>query len=265
MKTAIIAALAAAAVAAPAPGNKKGLAYNDANAIKPLAGAVSWGYNWAAADNSPKEGIPMCHGGGCDAGPILNKISKGHTPWVLGYNEPDETKANGGCTMSPQQARAAWAKDMLKFHEKKVKLVCPAVTSFETDKGHTGGPAGLTWLRQFVGGKPGDLKCEAQALHWYGVQGKSGAEQGQLFIDYMNHAHKSIREIFGRDIEVWVTEFAPLPPENPKVVSDFLKKVLPFLDGQSWVARYSLFKAEHLVSGGKLNEAGQTFVSHGHK
>jgi hypothetical protein len=105
------------------------------------------------------------------------------------------------------------------------------------------------------------LRCDAQALHWYGADGKTGAQQAQLFIDYIAHAHSVVNDIYKRNMDLWITEFSPLPINNAQIMSDFLNVVIPWLDAQDYVARYSPFKAEYLVSGSNLNVAGQTFVN----
>ena len=182
---------------------------------------------------------------------------------MLGYNEPDEIPANGGCQATPQQAYDAWGDDMFRFADRGAKLVCPAITSWDTDAGHTGGPAGLTWLRQFasIGDNPSQFRCDAQALHWYGQDGLGGGDQAQLFIQYISHAHDVVNDIFRREMDLWITEFSPLPAHNPQVMSDFLDVAIPWLDAQPYVARYSPFMAEDLVDGDDLNVAGQTFVN----
>jgi hypothetical protein len=279
MKAIITASLVTLAVAAPsnqtllartdAPyGIKKGLAYNNGAVTNVLSrpNSATWAYNWGAAMNAPKfQQIPMYWGPGSmgDASGVNAKISAGDTPWVLGYNEPDETFANGGCQQTPQQAYNAWGNDMFQFANRGAKLVCPAITSWDTTSGHTGGPAGFTWLRQFasIGNNPSQFRCSAQALHWYGQDGLSGAAQAQLFISYVANAHNVVNSIFGVDMELWITEFSPLPVHNAQVMSDFLAVVIPWLDAQYYVGRYAPFMAEDLVSGTSLNVAGNTFVN----
>jgi hypothetical protein len=62
-------------------------------------------------------------------------------------------------------------------------------------------------------------------------------------------------------MDLWITEFAPLPLHNANVMADFLEVAIPWLDRQSYVARYSPFMAEDLVSNGNLNRAGEVFVN----
>ncbi|KAK5658390.1 hypothetical protein OQA88_2367 [Cercophora sp. LCS_1] len=249
-------------------GIKKGLAYNNGAITDILSrpGSATWAYNWGAAQHAPKfQQIPMYWGPGNqgDVNGIHAKINAGDTPWVLGYNEPDVTREHGGCNASPRQAFDAWGNDMWRFAERGPKLVCPAVSSWDTDRGHTGGPSGLTWLRQFVGfaRDPNNLRCGAQALHWYGEDGRDGRYQADLFIRYVERAHGVVNDIFRKEMDLWITEFAPLPIGNVQIMADFLDVVIPWLDRAPYVARYSPFMAEHLVSNGQLNVAGNMFVN----
>jgi len=252
-------------------GIKKGLAYNDGEAIKTLSqsNSATWAYNWGTASDATQfQQIPMHwglrHEG--DKEGIHAMISAGNSPWVLGYNEPDVSRSHGGCEASPEDAYAAWGADMFQFADRGARLVCPAVSSWDTEHGHTGGPSGLTWLARFLSlgperGGPGQFRCEAQALHWYGVEGLSGGEQAGLFIEYVERAHDKVDELFGRPMDLWITEFAPLPVRNAEVMAEFLRVAQPFLDGADYVARYSPFMAETMVNGGQLNTAGQVFVA----
>jgi len=158
----------------------------------------------------------------------------------------------------------AWGNDMFQFSDRGAKLVCPAVTSYETAQStHTGQPAGLQWLWAFLKYKnnPNEFRCSAQALHWYGAEGQDARTQAQNFISYISHAHDVINGIYGREQPIWITEFAPLPRGNDQLNADFLRIVLPWMDAQPWIDRYSFFMAEDLVSNGNLNQAGQVYVN----
>lgn len=248
---------------------KKGLAYVDAGVLDVFAstGAVQWSYDWSPnPDSSKVNGVPMCWGAGvdCKGDQILPQLGQGGESWVLGYNEPDLTKENGGSFLTPKQAHDAWGDDMFQFADAGAKLVCPGVSSYDTESSKfTGFESGLTWLRSFVSlsGSPKDLRCDAVAVHWYGEDGKSGGEQADLFIDYMDNAHTTLKEIFGQDISVWVTEYGPLPENNVQVLAEFTDKAVPYLEKQGWIARYSPFKPEQMTNGGGLNDAGKSFMS----
>ncbi|KAH8887253.1 hypothetical protein GQ53DRAFT_750069 [Thozetella sp. PMI_491] len=258
-------------------GIKKGLAYNDGSITNILSrpGSATWAYNWGAAQNAPKfQQIPMYWGLGAegDVNGINAKIAAGDTPYVLGYNEPDMDRGHGGCQATPQQAYDAWGNDMFKFSDRGVKLVCPAISSYNTDVSQfTGYKSGLAWLRSFARDfgtnplGPTQFRCAAQALHWYGPVTNPvtpAATQAQLFIDYIAYAHTQVDDIFKTtNMDLWITEFAPSPADDVQLMSDFLAIVIPWLDAQSWVARYSPFKAETLVANGALNKAGNTFVN----
>ena len=269
--------LAAVVAAAPANltlprsdapfGDKKGLAYNNGaiTSVLSKSGSATWAYNWGTALNAPLfQQIPMYWGPGSegDAAGVIAKINDGDTPWVLGYNEPDETYANGGCQQTPQEAYNAWGDDMFQFQEMGVQLVCPAITSWNTASGAYGGPSGLTWLAEFasIGNNPSQFRCTAQALHWYGTNGESAVDQANDFINYIASAASQVNSIFGTTMLIWVTEFSPLPTDDVQLMSDFLDVAIPWLDAQSYIDRYSPFMADYFVTNGALNVAGNTFV-----
>ncbi|KAK3389265.1 hypothetical protein B0H63DRAFT_556462 [Podospora didyma] len=163
-------------------GIKKGFAYNDGGAASILAsysGKRSWAYNWGAAPNAPNyQQIPMHW-----------------APTATATRTP-----SGPCSRAT--GLGSWGG---------AKLVCPAISSWDTGRGFTGGPSGFTWLRQFVWGDPGRLRCDAQALDWHGVYGRSGAHQAKLFMDYIGYAHEVVNNVFDRDMDLWITEFSPGP------------------------------------------------------
>jgi hypothetical protein len=258
-------------------GIKKGLAYNDGSITSILSrpNSATWAYNWGTAMNAPLfQQIPMYWGPGSqgDANGVYAKINYGDTPYLLGYNEPDMSYAYGGCQQTPEQAYDAWGNDLFRFNNLGVKLVCPAITSYNTENSiYTGTKSGLTWLRSFArdfnknpsASGPSQFRCSAQALHWYGTSGQSAATQAQAFIDYIAYAHTQVDDIFQTtNMDIWVTEFSPLPVGDVNLMADFLKIVIPWMDSQSWIARYSPFMAENLVSGGTLNAAGTVFVNY---
>ncbi|TVY75710.1 hypothetical protein LSUE1_G008240 [Lachnellula suecica] len=250
-------------------GNKKGLAYNSGadTSVLSTTGSATWAYNWGAARNAPKfQQIPMVWGPGSEgdqAGALASyHADPNDTPWVLGYNEPDETGANGGCNASPQAAYNAWGDDMFQFSDLGIKLVCPAITSWDTTNGATGGPSGLTWLRDFasIGNNPSQFRCSAQALHWYGTNGQTAQQQADSFIGYIESASSTVNNIFGTNMLLWITEFSPLPVNDAQLMADFLDIAMPWLDNTNYIDRYSPFMADYMVTNGALNVAGQHFV-----
>ncbi|KAK0750896.1 glycosyl hydrolase catalytic core-domain-containing protein [Schizothecium vesticola] len=249
-------------------GIKKGIVYQD-DAVTPSFsrdGSATWAYNWGAAPGAPMfQQIPMFWGprDKGDAVGVMALVRAG-APWVLGYNEPDMVlQGGGGCEVSAGEAYDAWGIDMFPFYNEGARLVCPAVTSWNSTHGATNGPSGLVWLHEFVGytTKPTDLLCDAQALHWYGVEGKSGREQADLFTAYVALAHDEINALFGFDMPLWITEFAAMPLYDAQVMAEFLDVALPWLDKQAYVERYSPFMADNMVDGQQLNVAGEKFVT----
>ena len=68
---------------------------------------------------------------------------------------------------------------------------------------------------------------QAQALHWYDVDGDTDAAQVQLFIDCVANAPNVVDEVFGTTMELWNTEFSPVPVHDAQVLSDFLAVAMP--------------------------------------
>lgn len=52
-----------------------------------------------------------------------------------------------------------------------------------------------------------------------------------------------------------------MPLHDVNIMADFLQVVIPWLDRQPWVARYSPFMAEDFVKDGQLTRAGEVFVN----
>lgn len=258
--SALIAALAAVSVsAAPLEARsnaKKGVAYNDAKLASGFKGTAAWGYNWASTSGGLDPSIafvPMVHG--------LDSAVTGITGSgpVLTYNEPDMTTGGGGCNASPQQAATAWKALLPKLGN--ARIGSPAVTSNNNAVGATGGVSGLKWMAAFlplVGGGAGS-KISFQALHWYGVNGQSGAAQAQLLQAYLKDASSQLNTMYGKSMPIWLTEFAALPVDNAQVQADFLNSMIPFLDGFAAVERYSPF----MVAGNMMtttSASGQAFI-----
>ncbi|KAM7213950.1 Glycosyl hydrolase catalytic core domain containing protein [Rhypophila decipiens] len=302
MKAAIqtIAAFAALAAAAPAPitipapalsedsknatifargtdapfGIKKGVAFNNPDAAQILSrpNSATWSYNWGGVTNAPAfQQIPMCHGPGwdCDSDRILRRIAENRdTPYVLGYNEPDFPRGYGGVEASPQAAYDNWGNDMFKFNDRGAKLVCPAISSYNTKNGFMGYESGLQWLRKFasIGNNPSQFRCSAQAIHWYGWDGESIQDQAKSFMKYVEEAHREVNDIFRKEMPLWITEFAPEPrnhADKANRMAQFLNIVVPWLDRQDYVHRYAPFWAEDMVDLGSRqpNAAGWAFVN----
>lgn len=246
LKSLFIAALAATVVsAAPLEARtaaavaKKGLAYNDGSLAVPFGSSVSWAYNWGASRgtlSSKYEFVPMLWSS-VDSASSLDLTG---AKYVMGYNEPDSKGSEGGSDLTPAAAAASF-KSQLTPLASKVKLGSPAVTSWDTTAGLTGGASGLTWLQDFSNACGANNACKISVvpLHWYGTNGQTGAAQAAAFESYIKSAASRIETIFGSALPIWATEFSPLPIGDQQVAEDFLKAALPFLDSYAQVQRYA--------------------------
>ncbi|EPS32052.1 hypothetical protein POX_d05773 [Penicillium oxalicum] len=239
-----------------ASSSKRGAAYNDVSTVQPLtsSGGVSWAYNWAMSSwgqalPSNVEFVPMLWGakdfGGWFAA-IETALSSG-CGYILGFNEPDiGSQAN----MSPSQA-AGYYQNYITPFSGKAKLISPAVSS------STNAGMGLSWLGEFLN-DCSSCGLSGLAVHWYGET----AEQ------FKSHITQALSLAADHGIpEVWVTEFALSADvggvTDASNTAAFLSEVLPWLDAQQGVSRYSYFMCaeNYLVSGNALNQAGQAYVS----
>lgn len=252
--------LATTALAAPMTvqkrfSSKRGAAYNDPATVAPLAsnGTVTWAYNWAASLSGtlPQgvEYVPMLWGSkdfGSWVTTIQTVLSSG-SKYILGFNEPDMSSQ---ASMSPSDA-ANYYKTYITPYAGQAKLISPAVTS-STSPG-----MGLSWFQSFMG-QCSSCAISGLAVHWYG----NTAEEFKSFVQQAISTAQS----YGLP-EVWVTEFALVSDisgtGNPAVTAAFLNQVLPWMDSQSMVSRYSYFMCaeNYLLSGSALNAAGAAYAS----
>ncbi|CAG8322888.1 unnamed protein product [Penicillium salamii] len=253
--------VATAAIAAPVEvkrttSSKRGAAYNDISTVSTLSnsGVISWAYNWGGSiygGDMPTnvEFIPMLWGAKDFGGWITTVetiLAKGSN-YILGFNEPDmSSQAN----MSPSDA-AGYYKQYITPFSGKAKLISPAVTS-STDSG-----LGLSWFESFIG-SCSDCKISGLAVHWYGNTADEFKSFVTKAIDTANTHNLS---------EVWITEFALSADANGSsdfaTTTAFLKEVVPWLDSQSGVTRYSYFMCaeKYLLTDKALNEAGHAYTS----
>ncbi|KAF3484370.1 uncharacterized protein GIQ15_03694 [Arthroderma uncinatum] len=241
--------LASSVIAAPiTQGGKRGLAYNDPAAVAAFKGtsAFSWAYNWGADSGKIMDGIdytPMLWGqkffsGWTQSTPSI--LSSG-CKYVLSFNEPDiPSQAN----MSPADAVQAH-KQYMKPFVGKASIGSPAVSN-------GGGEMGLSWMKKFLDGCAGQCNIDFLNVHWYDSAQNVDAFKRQI-TDAVNLAKSN-----GID-KIWLTEFRGDGDQNAQV--QFLNQVLPWLDSNAGVARYSYFMADDLVQGGQLTPVGKVYAS----
>ncbi|KAJ5441119.1 Glycoside hydrolase superfamily [Penicillium cf. griseofulvum] len=240
--------VATSAIAAPCKLSR-GAAYNDVTTVSALTsgGSVSWAYNWAGSLSGllPQnvEFVPMLWGPKMFGGwvtAIETALSSGSS-YILGFNEPDmPSQAN----MSPSDAANYY-----------MTYITPVVRPGQADFACSG--FGLDWFESFIGSCSG-CGISGLAVHWYG----NDADNFKSFVT------KALDTAAKHSLsEVWITEFALNADINgsidPANTAAFLSEVIPWLDSQPGVTRYSYFMCaeNYLLTGNTLNQAGQAYVS----
>lgn len=228
--------------------NKRGVAYNDKSYTTCFEGKskLSWAYNWGQVSDglsSTFKYTPMLWGTRSDflanwEGNAKTAITNGATE-ILGFNEPDlAAQAN----MSPAEAAAAYKTHITDKFAGAVRLGSPAVTNGAAESG-----MGLGWLTSFLSACS-NCQIDFVAIHWY-----DSGNNVEYFKQHITDAHTQTGK------PVWLTEFGATDGD----VNAFLKEVLPWLDQQSFVERYSYFMAKDgiLNSGTGLSTVGSTYAT----
>ncbi|CAD0083397.1 unnamed protein product [Aureobasidium vineae] len=230
---------------------KRGLAYNTASLLTCFENnnQVSWGYNWdsdSAGLSSSFNYVPLLWGltnGHTDVwnSRATSAIANGATH-LMSFNEPDMTSQ---ANMSPQDAASAYKTWMMPFAG-KAKLGAPAVTN-------GGGSMGLNWLAAFLEACDG-CQIDFVTIHWY--------DQASNTAYFKEHVQNATDVAGGKP--VWVTEFAPTDNPSDADIATFLEDVMPWMDSQSFVERYSYFMAGDgaLLSGTEPSSFGQTYATY---
>ncbi|KAA8894988.1 hypothetical protein FN846DRAFT_365286 [Sphaerosporella brunnea] len=229
-------------------GSKRGLCYNDIGLVSLFKNApISWTYDWGMQGIGSVDGfeyVPMCWGEKFFSGwaNAADKAIANGAQHLLAFNEPDiPSQAN----MSPAQA-AAYYKQYMNPYAGKASLGAPAVTN-------SGSPGqGLDWLAQFIKACNGECHIDFFPIHWY-----DGTGNVNYFKSHMEQAHQVAGEK-----PVWLTEFA-MNGASPDQQANFINQVVPWLDAQDWLSRYSYYGVfeNMLVSGNALSQIGQAYVS----
>lgn len=273
-------ALASVADAADGAG-KRGLVFTpnpsypqDNKLWRPPGIDLTWYYNYgsipspAYADVAQDqfEFVPMMWGVGANPkattwldevkGIIKNGRNITH---ALAFNEPDAPNSWGGSNVDPSTAAQAWVANFEPLAAMNIKLGLPAVT---------GAPAGLVWLKQFLGncsalvssGSSETKNCtfDVVPVHWY-----------DNFAGLASHIGE--RRALWPDAEIWVTEYA-FAHQELSPTQQFFNQTVDYFDKEKYIGRYSYFgafrsknstvgaNAPFLNNAGKLTDIGSWYL-----
>jgi hypothetical protein len=118
-------------------------------------------------------------------------------------------------------AHKKWVQPLAKKYP-KLYIGAPAVTNGVKDPA-TGAPMGIPYLKAFLQGCKG-CKIDFVVAHWY-----DSAENVEYFKKHLQDVHKA-----SGGKPVWLTEFGASGDAE-----GFLRKVMPWMDKQSWLKRYA--------------------------
>ncbi|EOD44091.1 putative glycoside hydrolase subgroup catalytic core protein [Neofusicoccum parvum] len=238
--------------------DKRGLVYNTFSVVEQFTSSqVSWGWNWA---QQPGGDMPS----GMEFVPILwgNRETDDLANWksnaeeqiglgsqhLMGFNEPDVDTAGGGSNMDASTAASVYKEYMNTFAD-KATLISPGVCNGEGLRESTGRNQGLDWLQDFYdacgGFTSSGCKVDKINIHWY------SSYQGDLdsiisyFKEYVEKAHTK----FGMNL--WITEYQ-LQNADDATQQEFVSQTSEWMSSQTYIERYSYFKAETIVASSSL-------------
>ena len=248
------------------PSGKRGLAYNyqspNLNIFTQYKN-IAWAHNW----DSNRAGLPAQfdyvptlhsikpdHTGQWDAN-VKKATASGQTVHLMSFNEPD----------MPDQARMTVAAAVAAFNQylkpyagPKTKLGSPSVSNGVGTNPATGQPQGLDWLRPFLQQCAG-CPISFVPVHWYGCPaGACSVDQDVASFKKAMTDAMNVAVVDGKRLPVWIPEFQCLGDANK-----FLGEVLPWLDQQAQIERYSYFMVQEgiLVQGGGVSGLGVKFAT----
>lgn len=244
----------------PSGSGKRGLAYNagpNLNAFDQFS-SISWAYNWDSTPGalpSQFQFVPLLFSGeSIHSSQWATNVDKatGPTKYLMSFNEPDQTTAVGGSNIPVGTAVSAWKQYMAPYASKGYKLGSPAISNGQGINPATGQPEGLDWLKPFLQQCSG-CPISFAPIHWYGCTNGCPVQN-----DIDSFKSTVTAAMAATKLPIWVTEF-----QCKGDAQTFLNSVLPWLDSQQGVERYSYFMASEgiLLSGNAVSPLGQTYGS----
>ncbi|KAF8860537.1 hypothetical protein BDZ45DRAFT_568941, partial [Acephala macrosclerotiorum] len=210
---------------------KRGILYNspatNIQHFNATGSKVTWAYNWDSLMdvNFPSylDFVPMLWGNASVHTTnwkknVQNAISRG-TKAILAFNEPDACGGGQSC-MTPQAAVDAYRTYIQPFAG-QLKLGGPAVTE-----------VGTAWLLQFLS-LCVDCTIDFIPMHIY---------NSATNVAYYKAHMTDIANQTGRPI--WLTEFSASGNQT-----QFLETLMPWMDAQPFIQRYSWFMCSPTYSG----------------
>jgi len=189
---------------------------------------ITWYYNYGAnpsldSQNPNLTFVPMAFDVATSNTPfsttIRNLIDGGTpVPFVLSYNEPDQSLDVGGSDISPSEAATFWKSQLQGLRALGVQVGGPAVS---------GSPEGFTWLANFFDACNGGCTPDFMVVHWYGDFEGLASDIGQMRGTYPN-------------LTIWITEYG-FPNQDLNDTQSFFNQSAAYFDRLSYVTHYSYF------------------------
>lgn len=180
----------------------------EANAV--VNDAVGWMANW---DSSPSTGSGKASGSGkveyvaqlwgTDATHISAWQTNANTPWLIGFNEPDNCGGGGAC-LTPQEAAGNHTEHIAPLRTGSTKVTTPCT---QNNVGSSG--IGSDYMASFLAQFPSN-SFDAIAFHWYGPgtqEGLNGSDNPQSLAATVAEYQK-LKKQYGI-AELWITEGGP--------------------------------------------------------
>lgn len=255
-------ALATTALAGKSVSSKRGLAYNGTVSVDGFKDyEFTWGYSWGpergpASTSIVKQFVPMIWTDPKDkasekAATDAFKALGDEKSYVLSFNEPDLPQESN---VDYKTAAKDWKDKFMPAIGKNTESVSPGVSA------STAKDQGLDWLDKFLSACD-DCNFSVVASHWYGdaTVTDSAAES------FIKHVNETVTLAEKHKIDkVWITEFGFLDggiDKNAKARTNFLKNVMPQLDGISAVERYAYYFMK-LFNDGKISGDDEEVVAY---
>jgi hypothetical protein len=239
----------------------------------------SWNYSWNVcriSDQPEKmEFVPMVWGGAKSVSAMQKRLEEHVVPQIeagtckrlLCFNEPDKKEQSN---MEFSQCLEFWPQ-LEKLGVPLISPSCANPLGCSEAEDSCQGVCG-SWMKDFISeiDKHG-YRCDYIGVHWYGGPSVKAFQ-------------KRMKEIYdaygGRPLVI--SEFAvadwsavkKTPKDNrhnPKQVLNFMKKVLPWMEEQDWIAAYAWFPFQHdccegtcsalFDADGKLTACGKYYKS----